>query len=173
MRGLNWHQNSLIIMLFSFYRLVDLPLESELGQPSSLGHYYPCVISLGKRGTQCLLYYFLLLSKTSKGHKKIVEKADALLTPFYWFNLNSQFILSFGHSFFLNNDQSQFSPNNFHSSSREKVTRIHCHNDHQSELMWSLYQILATNLWKNALKSIWRISMWILRHKGQIFCTCA
>ena len=166
MRGLNWHQNSLIIMLFSFYRLVDLPLESELGQPSSLGHYYPCVISLGKRGTQCLLYYFLLLSKTSKGHKKIVEKADALLTPFYWFNLNSQFILSFGHSFFLNNDQSQFSPNNFHSSSREKVTRIHCHNDHQSELMWSLCQILPTNLLKNVLKSIWRISMWILRHKG-------
>ena len=142
MRGLNWHQNSLIIMLFSFYRLVDLPLESELGQPSSLGHYYPCVISLGKRGTQCLLYYFLLLSKTSKGCKQIVEKADALLTPFYWFNLNSQFILSFIHSFihsfFLNNDQSQFSSNNFHSSSREKVTRICCHNYHQSENVISL-----------------------------------
>ena len=168
MKGLSWHQNSLTIMLFSFYRLVDLPLEPELGQPSSLGHYYPCVISLGKGGTQCLLYYFLLLSKTSKGCKQIVEKADALLTPFYWFNLNSQFILSFIHSFihsfsimtkvnFLLTTSIHHQEKRLREFTARMITKVK---------MWSLYQILPTDLLKNVLKSIWRISMWILRHKG-------
>ena len=88
----------------------------------------------------------------------------------YGYALHSSHILIFVDEFTPlspSRDQHQFSPNNIHALSREKVMRI-AKMITKEKMPWSFIkfsqQILKGNLWTSA----WRICMWILGLKGLI-----
>ena len=73
-------------------------------------------------------------------------------------------------SFFIdplsaNSDQQQFSPNNIHTLSRDKVMRINKMIIIE-KIPWSFIKFSQLILKGNVWRSVWRICMWILGLKG-------
>ena len=64
-----------------------------------------------------------------------------------------------------NRDQHQFSPNNIHTLSREKVMRI-AKMITKEEMPWSFIKFSQQFLTGNVWRSVWRIGMWMLGLKG-------
>ena len=64
-----------------------------------------------------------------------------------------------------NSDQQQFSPNNIHTLSRDKVMRINKMIIIE-KIPWSLIKFSQLILKGNVWRSVWRIWMWILGLKG-------
>ena len=64
-----------------------------------------------------------------------------------------------------NGDQHQFSPNNIHTLSRDKVMRIY-KMINKGKMLWSAIKFSQLILKGNVWSSVWRISMWILGLKG-------
>ena len=64
-----------------------------------------------------------------------------------------------------NSDQHQFSPNNIHTLSRDKVMRINKMIIIE-KIPWSFIKFSQLILKGNVWRSVWRICMWILGFKG-------
>ena len=64
-----------------------------------------------------------------------------------------------------NSDQQQFSPNNIHTLSRDKVMRINKMIIIE-KIPWSFIKFSQLILKGNVWRSVWRICMWILGLKG-------
>ena len=64
-----------------------------------------------------------------------------------------------------NSDQKQFSPNNIHTLSRDKVMRIN-QMITKEKMPWSFIKFSQLILKGNVWRSVWRICMWILGLKG-------
>ena len=62
-------------------------------------------------------------------------------------------------------DQHQFSPNNIHTVSRDKVMRIY-EMIAKQKMLWSAIKFSPLTLLGNVWRSVWRICMWILGLKG-------
>ena len=69
-----------------------------------------------------------------------------------------------------NGDQQQFSPNDVHTSSTDKVTRINKMIT-KEKMPGSFIKFSQLILKKNVWRSVWRIYMWILGLKGlMVYC---
>ena len=67
-----------------------------------------------------------------------------------------------------NSDRQQFSRNNIHALSRDKVMRINKMIT-IDKMLWSLIKFSQLIVWGDVWRSVWRICMWILGLKGLIW----
>ena len=96
------------------------------------------------------LYYGKPFNRVTKG-----RRIDHFwVTPSHHFNYLSP-----------NSDQQQFSPNDVHTLSRDKVTRINKMIT-KEKMPWSFIKFCQLILQKNVWISVWRICMWMLGLKG-------
>ena len=65
----------------------------------------------------------------------------------------------------VNGDQHQFSPNNIHTLSRDKVMRIN-KMIIKEKMLWLFMKFSQHIFYGKVLRSVWRICMWILGLKG-------
>ena len=77
----------------------------------------------------------------------------------------STFIFGYFKPLSPNSDQQQFSPNNIHTLSRDKVMRINKMIVIE-KISWSFIKFSQLILKGDVWRSVWRICMWILGLKG-------
>ena len=82
--------------------------------------------------------------------------ARTVLTGCSW--LNGMFNFFF-NPLSANSDQKQFSPNNIHTLSRDKVMRINKMIS-KGKMPWSFIKFSQLILKENVWRSVWRICMW-------------
>ena len=103
----------------------------------------------------------LIYDTRKKWHFHVFKFKTLLGTPF----LGSMITVTLINPLSPNSDQQQFSPNNIHTMSRDKVMRINKMITIE-KMLWSFIKFSQLIVKGDVWRSVWRICIWILGLKG-------